>query len=101
MSEGAGVGGGHAPTALARRTSAVLSVFLDGKEPLPTPVPKPKLDSALYKVRLRRVPGRPSHTCMPVSGCPASQGTWLAFMALPTRRSHGGWAGGPRGHREG
>lgn len=31
-------------------SSALLSVLLDKKEPLPTPVTKPKLDSALYKV---------------------------------------------------
>lgn len=91
MSEGAGVGGGRAPVAPARRTSAVLSVLLDGKEPLPTPVTKPKLDSALCKVCLPRVPGRPGHTPIPVSGRPASQGTWLIFM-LPGR-FHGGWPG--------
>jgi hypothetical protein len=30
--------------------SALLSVLLDKKEVLPTPVTKPKLDSAVYKV---------------------------------------------------
>lgn len=33
-----------------RRLSALVPVLLDKKEPLPTPVTKPKLDSALYKV---------------------------------------------------
>lgn len=33
-----------------RRPSALVAVLLDKKEPLPAPVTKPKLDSALYKV---------------------------------------------------
>lgn len=36
--------------------SALVSVLLDRKEPLPTPVTKPKLDSALYKVSSFRDP---------------------------------------------
>lgn len=42
--------GAAPPKAAAGRLSALLPVLLDKKEALPTPVTKPKLDSALYKV---------------------------------------------------
>lgn len=68
---------------------AVLSVLLDGKEPLPTPATKPKLDAALYKVSVS-VPG-------PGGGakCPSlcwvvlpRTGTWLTALRVSCKRGH-------------
>lgn len=108
MSAGVRVGteGGERPSSrgLCQMHVCCVSVLLDGKEPLPTPASKPKLDSALYKVRTWVLgPRRPSQGSFPFSGGPAMQ--WdgphgLAWglrtgssSALSQAFSWGGWPG--------